>query len=78
MYDYSNRKLLRRLASYKVYVCIYRCVRVNTVRYMVINFCGIKFSWIPLVHDVLYTWCFNVCTWFLDLDIRMCNIYPSI
>ena len=30
---YSNRKLLRRLASYKVCLCSLLCVRINTVRY---------------------------------------------
>ena len=42
------------------YVCIYCCIRINTVRYMVINFRGdqifmdfVRF----LIHEVLYAWC---------------------
>ena len=40
-YRYLNRKLLRRLASYKVHIlCVYYyCVRVNSVG-MVVNFRG--------------------------------------
>ena len=42
------------------HICTYCCIRVNTVRYMVVNFCGdqifidfVRF----LIHEVLYAWC---------------------
>ena len=59
---YLNRKLLRRLASYKVYLCLWLCVRVNTVMILLFILIFVDFVYIigflfMIVYEVLYVWC---------------------
>ena len=67
--------------------CVVRyclCFIVFVVFYtIVINFVGIKFSWISLgvlymiIYEVLYTWClrYNIWSaWFLDIRISTCSL----
>ena len=71
-YRYSNRMLLRRLASYKVCIFVYIIVQELILDGMVVNFCGnqifmgfIRF----LIHKVSYAWCLKYIwsAWFLDI-----------
>ena len=47
MYPLLKQEAAEKAIQLRIrYVCTYCCVRVNPVRYMVVNFRGYQFSWL--------------------------------